>query len=118
MVERKIELFGCESPIHQPGCPCRMCNKPVENCKKCPELTDQHIVPLSIGKAIGMTKKQLAEPENHRRESKIDHRFNDVRVPTVLYQMKKEMKEGVKFSTTAVLAMRENKWFMGPPVRG
>jgi hypothetical protein len=94
-----------------------MCNKPVENCKKCPELSDQDIIPRSIGKAIGMTKKQLRDPENHRRESKIDHRFNDIRVPTILYEMKKNIREGVRFSATAVRAMRDNKFFMGPPVK-
>jgi len=112
MVERPIEMRGCKSPTHEPGCPCTMCNKPVENCKKCPELSDQHIIPLSIGKAIGMTRKQLEAPENHRRESKVDHRPNDARVPKVLYEMKKEMKEDkMKFSIAAVKSMRDNYYF-------
>jgi hypothetical protein len=117
MVERKEDMKGCKSPTHIEGCPCTMCQKPVESCKKCNFLSDQDIVPRSIGKAIGMTKKQLREPENHRKESKVCHHFNDIRIPTVLYQMKKEIKEGMKFSATAVLSMRNTGVFKGPPIK-
>ena len=59
-------------------------------------------------------KKQLEAPENHRRESKIDHRINDARVPKVLYEMKKEMKKDkMEFSMEAVKSMRTNKFFKG-----
>ena len=113
MVERK-ETWGCKSPEHAKGCDCRMCNKAVEVCKDCKKLTENHLIPVSIGvKVLGMSKKQLNAPENKRLETKPCHKVNDIKVPQVLFEMKKEYNQGVRFSATAVLKMREKNYFRG-----
>ena len=112
MVERKLEDRGCRSPKHEPGCPCTMCNKAKEVCSHCGQLNVQHEIPESIGhKVLGMSSKQLNE--HTHKESKVCHRVNDARVPQVLYEMKKEYNQGVRFSATAVLKMREVGYFRG-----
>jgi hypothetical protein len=112
MVERKEDMKGCKSPTHVEGCPCTMCQKPVESCKKCPVLNTQHSIPRCIGRQVlGMDNKQL-DAYTHK-ESKVCHRENDVRVPTVLFEMKLRKSEGMKYSKEAVLKMRENNYFHG-----
>lgn len=112
MVERPNDQRGCKSDRHVEGCPCTMCFKPKEACGKCPRLNRQHEIPESIGrKILGMSKNQLNEYTHM--ESKVCHKENDVRVPTVLFEMKLRKSEGMKYSPEAVLKMREVGYFRG-----
>jgi hypothetical protein len=62
---------ACQSPKHEPGCPCVDCKK--DNCQKCPLITDDHFQPKSILKAWNLKDSS----GNHQWLSKPCHREKD-----------------------------------------
>jgi len=101
---------GCASPEHVAGCPCPRCKKPPKECPKCPELTEQHVIPRCIGKKVlGMSNGAIDKYKQS--ESKACHKANDPLVPERFTEMMKLKRSGVIFTIQDVLTMRENGAF-------
>lgn len=98
--------MGCKAKIHNPSCPCLVCQKPPENCRKCPKLTRQHEIPKSIGtKILGLSPDEIG---NHiTMVSNPCHRQEDKEIPIILHAMGVLKKEGLVPTETDVLKIRE-----------
>jgi len=102
------KVRGCEAKNHNPSCPCLVCRKPQEDCRKCPNPTKQHVIPKCIAKNIlRWTEKQIDDPSNVISLSRPCHADADKGVAEQYYTLRKEAENGKRCTPEDMLVFRE-----------